>query len=196
MTSISRRMTKREIKTDYFHWLCEIICVDQGEESFWFLAKALHNIPYFWTVPNDDNRGMDGLRLRDEYVDDNPCNGIAGVIFNEPCTMLEMLVGLARRIEETMAEPGKDDQTPKWFWEMMENSTLDLYTDALYSDMNGERDVPKIVMDILDRRYKRDGKGGLFPLKFPKKDQRRVEIWYQMSTYLVENYFIEREILG
>lgn len=194
MGRTSQRMTKNQIKTDYFHWLCEIICIDQGEDTYWFLAKALHDIAYFWTVPNDDNRGMDGLRLRDEYFDENPSND-ATIIFDGPCTMFEVLIGLARRIEETMAEPGKDDQTPKWFWEMMGNCTLDIYSDALYSDLDGSHDIPKIVMTILERRYRRDGKGGLFPLKFPKKDQRKVELWYQMSSYLVENYFVERDIL-
>ena len=28
--------------------------------------------------------------------------------------------------------------------------------------------------------------GGFFPLAFPKEDQTKVEIWYQMSGYLEE----------
>ena len=196
----SRRTTKtpspstiRKIKLDYFHWLCEIICVDQDRDSYWILAKALHNIAYFWSVPNDDNRGMDGLRLRDDYFDENPFND--AVVLDEPCTMLEMLIGLARRIEEIMAEAGTDDQTPKWFWEMMENLGLNRYTDANFSILYGDARVPHTVQIVLERSYKRNGEGGLFPLRRPKKDQRKVEIWYQMSTYLVENYFLETLLL-
>ena len=33
-----------------------------------------------------------------------------------------------------------------------------------------------------------DGFGGLFPLKHAKKDQRKVEIWYQLQNWLMENY--------
>ena len=33
-----------------------------------------------------------------------------------------------------------------------------------------------------------NGTGGLFPLKRPRVNQRRVEVWYQMSEYLMENY--------
>jgi hypothetical protein len=33
-----------------------------------------------------------------------------------------------------------------------------------------------------------NGTGGLFPLKMPKVNQRRVEIWYQMSAFIEENF--------
>lgn len=187
----------KDIKIDYFHWLCEVICVDQGEDSYWFLLNTLHNIPFFWFVPNDDNRGMDGLRLRDEYAIENSI----GVLHKEhpplygPCSVLEMLIGLARRIDEIMAEPGEDDQTPKWFWKMIENLELEKYTDADFTLRLGEERVPFIIDLVLKREYKRNGQGGLFPLKRPKKDQRKVEIWYQMSAYLVENYFLETRFL-
>ena len=46
------------------------------------------------------------------------------------------------------------------------------------------------VNDVLDRviwrTYRWDGHGGLFPLNEPEKDQREVEIWYQLSAYLLE----------
>ena len=41
---------------------------------------------------------------------------------------------------------------------------------------------------MLAREYSDNGHGGLFPLKNPKKDQRKVEIWYQMTEYINENY--------
>ena len=47
----------------------------------------------------------------------------------------------------------------------------------------------------VERRYKRSGEGGLFPLKNAAKDQRKVEIWYQLSSYLLENY-VDNEDFG
>jgi len=44
------------------------------------------------------------------------------------------------------------------------------------------------VKNMLARDYDADGNGGLFPLKNPKKDQRRIEIYYQMNAYVLENY--------
>ena len=49
-------------------------------------------------------------------------------------------------------------------------------------------EVKAAVECLLERRYLEDGDGGLFPLKCPRKDQRRVEIWYQMSAWVIENY--------
>jgi hypothetical protein len=38
------------------------------------------------------------------------------------------------------------------------------------------------------REYFPSGKGGLFPLENPREDQTKVEIWYQMHAYVMENY--------
>jgi hypothetical protein len=50
------------------------------------------------------------------------------------------------------------------------------------------KNVNQILTNLVERTYQKNGKGGLFPLKQPAKDQRRVEIWYQMAAYLNENY--------
>ena len=44
---------------------------------------------------------------------------------------------------------------------------------------------------FLERRYRRDGRGGLFYVKGCKKDLRSIEIWYQMNLYM--SCLIERE---
>ena len=33
-----------------------------------------------------------------------------------------------------------------------------------------------------------DGVGGFFPLKYPKRDQKYLEIWYQLEDFVLENY--------
>jgi len=65
----------------------------------------------------------------------------------------------------------------------MENLDLKKYND--------DRPIPvKKVDDILDRvihrKYKANGEGGFFPLKETNNDQRDVELWYQMSEYVLE----------
>lgn len=78
-----------------------------------------------------------------------------------------------------------------WFWKILENAGLEKYTDEQFDEWK----VYQILDDIVDRRYNRNGFGGLFPLRKPKKDQRKVELWYQMCAYLVENYYTESAIL-
>lgn len=185
-------MKKTERVYDYFHWLCEIININHNEDSYWLLAKALHGKEYYWTVPNDDNRGMDGLHLREKYLDENPCDfEFANLTIEGPCSMLEMLIALAMRADDIMAKPGRRNQTSRWFWEIMDNLGLKKYTDADFVDLYGTLNVNLILEVVLERSYKRNGQGGLFPLKNTKKDQKKVEIWYQMCTYLLENYYAD-----
>ena len=74
---------------------------------------------------------------------------------------------------------------------MLSNAGLDSFSDAVYND-NPDFDIRRIVdikiRRILNREYHPDGDGGLFPLMNPREDQRGVEIWYQMSAYLLEQF--------
>ena len=173
---------------DYFEWLCDIIIVNGEDRTYWFLAKTLLETKYEWFVPNDDNRGMDGLKLREEYGED-----LLWAI-NRPCTMLEMMIGLARRMADLTVELGEPDRTREWFWVLIRNLELEKFTDDDYFDYGGSPRVRFLLEQVLARTYKRSGKGGLFPLRNAKKDQRKVEIWYQMCAYLMENYFVDGQI--
>lgn len=93
------------------------------------------------------------------------------------CSMLEMLIGLSRRLSFEAEGESRD-----WFWTLINNL-------ALRSD-----DKNPILVEVVDatlerviwRTYNPDGSGGLFPLRRAHKNQRKVEIWYQLSAYLLE----------
>jgi hypothetical protein len=70
----------------------------------------------------------------------------------------------------------------------MRNAGLDAFDDGNFDTMD-DSEVMKILDRIIERTYQRNGVGGLFPLKRDKKDQRKVELWYQMNAYLIENYY-------
>lgn len=184
-------MKRKKLSSAYFEWLCDQVCIDVVNLSHWFLAKALHRKEFYWTVPNDDNRAFDGIALRDKFLEEsyNVNYDIDELeLIEGPCTMFEMLIALANRCEYMMAEPQIDD-TVKWFWELLRNVGLDDFSDDSFIDLGGYSAVYSILDRILERSYNSDGTGGLFPLKFPDKDQRKVEIWYQLSAYLIENYY-------
>jgi hypothetical protein len=85
------------IRQDYFQWLCEIVRVNNNNTSYWILLRELHSREFIWTVANDDNRAKDGCDLRDEYIHYKryeDCRCLDG-----PCSVLEMLIALARRID-------------------------------------------------------------------------------------------------
>lgn len=167
----------------YFEWLCEIVDADNPDLPFIGLMKHLYDT-YFDTntaalVPNDDNRIEDGKNLRHIYWEQTG-EFVDGTI----CTMLEMMIALSQRMCDTM---GFEDFVPL-FWEMIDNLGLMSMSDGLYYEPENIDEVDEIVGIFLNRDYCYDGTGGLFPLKDPPDDQRKTEIWYQMSSYLMENY--------
>lgn len=180
---ISRNM---DLQQDYFHWLCEMVHIDQEERSYWLIAKDLHNRIFTPIIERDENRAMDGLELRDQFLE-NEWYSRGGEFENDECTVLEMLVALAQRMDFEMNNADDDyDRTAYWFWEMIDNLGLTDFDDESYIDLDGQTYVDKIIDDFVERNYDYNGAGGIFPLRYCDRDQRNVEIWYQMSAYLYE----------
>lgn len=179
-------------KTRYFTWLLNKVYGRSKvyTQRYSDLLSYLHQMEFRWdrTITTDENRADDGVNLRLLYFNE------VGSLYGEnltredtsrPCSVLEMLIALSCRIEtDIMGEPG-DDHTEKWFWEMIDNLGLSGMTNNMFDPVV----VNNAIGKWLGRSYKASGKGGLFPLKKNYNvDQRRVPIWDQMGTYLVENY--------
>lgn len=145
--------------------------------SHWVLFRQLYSTEFTWSVPNDDNRCADGHDLRYEFLNGNEIEDIDWL--NLGCSTLEMLIALARR-----ASFETDEQVSYWFFKLLENLGLNDCTDA---DPLSHDEIDNILQGVIRRTYQRDGRGGLFPLRYPDSDQRRIEIWYQLSAYLLEH---------
>lgn len=171
----------------YFEWLCDLIHVDQGDRSYRILAKELYSRDFYYFIPHDENRAQDGLDLRDEYLSE--CGLTEHYVDLGDCSVLEMMIGLARRMSFDTIDPyngRQGDLTTYWFWEMVDNIGLMDYSDDCYESYGGDWQVDDILTRLLDRKYRRNGEGGLFPLRLSRGDQRKVELWYQASAYLAE----------
>lgn len=174
------------IDEEYFEWLYKSISTSakNPDRSFWLLCEQLHKKEFLWFVPNDDNRVVDGTDLRSEYMHTHHITNPDPNWVHEGCSMLEMLVALSRRASY-QAEGAHDE----WFWRFLENLGVRHCTDSCY--MDGPDDTWNEVNDALDRinerTYSRNGQGGLFPLKYSRRDQRKIEIWYQLAAYLLED---------
>ncbi len=177
-----------DIAQDYFHWLCEMVHIDQGNTSYWILAKDLHHIDFYSLVAHDENRALDGIELRDEYLSE--INYPKYVDIEGECSVLEMIIALARRMDFETSDPydleESVDRTAFWFWEMLDNLGLTKFSDDAYVELEGQIYVEWIIDLLLERKYEPNGLGGLFPLDYCEEDQREVEIWYQMNAYLNE----------
>lgn len=168
----------------YLDWLYKFVGSAQNRNpsrSYWVLLEVLFTKEFRWFIPNDDNRVVDGQELREEFIDETGAERNE-LWLEEGCSMLEMLIALSRRLEF-------DDETTtafEWFWVLMDNIGLRPFVDDTYSD-EFKVDVEVILDRVIERTYKTNGQGGLFPLKHAREDQREVEIWYQMAAYLSEN---------
>lgn len=171
--------------TTYYEWLVRI--VDDGRAPrYEDLLHHLYETPFEWYIANDDNRLADGMELRYQFLEEEvpfKCNDISNV-GNEFCSMLEVLVALARRMESVMYESDYGDRTATWFWTIIDNLDLEWMDFGNFD----ERFFAEKMDFVLKRRYGRDGKGGLFYTNRRDLDFRNMEIWYQMMHFLCENY--------
>jgi len=172
----------------YFDFLRSIVD-EEDKHEYDKLLSELHRIDFYSLIPNDDNRGEDGKQLRQRFVDEGGPQGLS-LSQNEPCTVLEMLIGLAYRLEFESANSRWEKTPGEWFWILLDNLGLGWCDNMKFVQIKNTDELHLKIGVCLDRHYKSDGNGGLFPLKEPRKDQRRIEIWYQMSAYIMENYGI------
>jgi hypothetical protein len=158
----------------YIAWLEPQTGVDRQRRSYSDLLRFLWRKEFVWLVPNDDNRLRDGLDVRQEFLDEHRGRADFG-----PCSVLEVLVGLSRRLSFSA---GGDP--PGWAWQLLCNLGLDKMSDPV--GRRKEAQVDEILERLIWRTYAPDGQGGFFPLAWPEDDQRKVELWYQMAAYVDE----------
>lgn len=176
--------TPSNVRNLYFEWLC--LKVDVPYE-FTTVMGTLFNREFIWSIANDDNRASDGIGLREEFKEESGPDAYNWEL-NGPCSVLEMMVALACRMDtDIMWDPDLGDRSALWFSTMLCNLRLDEYADD-HLDENSQEEIDQILSVLLNREYAMNGEGGLFPLRKPEHNQRRVEIWYQMHAYIQENY--------
>ena len=174
-----------EIKNEYFEWLYDYVCSGRAHKdvSYRKMFMYLHQIEFIFSIPNDVNRAKDGenLRYRFGMIKDEDMVDEYLYILDGPCSVLEMMVALAVRCEETIMDDTRyGDRTGQWFWCMMSNLGIDRMTDDVFDKPYVEEKINTFLM----REYEPDGKGGLFYIRGCVDDLRDMEIWTQLCWFL------------
>lgn len=171
------------IDVGYFRWLCDLVNVDVNTHSS--LMLQLMNREFVWCMELDESRAKEGLELRAEY----------GIELDTPCSVLEALIGIAKRMDDMLMEDNTSSRISVWFWEMITNLGLAQYSDyrlLIEDDALAYNDDMYYIDSVLDawmnREFDSDGSGSIFPLKNPMHDQRNRTIVYQLNDYILENY--------
>jgi hypothetical protein len=162
------------IENEYFNWLCAKV-LPQGGRQYYGLLRILYRTPFGWVVSGDENREEDGRELRLYFLNETHTHNDRGW-YEEPCSVFEMLLAFAQRAYFQTDRPARE-----WFWEFITNLDLGDFRQV------DQEDIPVIEERLnvfVSRTYEANGYGGLFPMQWPKHDERKVEIWYQFCDYL------------
>lgn len=177
-------MSGNRIRADYFTWMYNMVCT-VTEMTYYDLFGYLNSVEFVPLLSMDANRADDGLGLRYKFGRERGISreDIADAFYGVPCSVLEMMVALANRCEETiMKNPEYGDRTSVWFWTMINTLGLSDMYDGNFQALKASH----IMYIFMNRLYDKDGSGGLFKIDSNTKDMRETEIWYQMYYYLDE----------
>ena len=179
-------MPGRELEERYLDWLYDQVASLKPRHkrlSYWKLFRQLQATIFVSIVPHDENRIADAKELRYEFLADAEDEQGDLDWIRSPCSMLELLVILSR-----VAAFEMDDRVDVWFWHFVEE-VLDF---GQFDDRNfnshSQEEIDSTLNRVIWRQYEPDGHGGLFPLRSSARDQRDVELWYQLNAYLVEQF--------
>ena len=182
----------------YFEWLCSLATGKEGngESSYSLLLRILHDLYFLPILKLDYRQALNGKRLRFTFAstlheDIAEINALTDYLDETlgMCTMLELLISLSEDMTYSLLDSDYETTTDRIFFELLCNLGLDLYKDeVIIEDENAYYDIEKIADSVIERRFGYDGKGGIFPLENPKRDQRETLLQGEMNDYLEENY--------
>lgn len=172
------------MEKSYIDWLLQKIDNPRNQD-YEDLLSILWEQEFYSLVDNDSNRAEDGLSLRKMWERKNHQRLDLG-----PPRVLEVLIYLAIRARDVLYDGDFTITVDALFWEFITNLGLDFYNKYAFKGAETDNEIIETLDRWLNREFQKNGKGGIFPLRNPKKDQRDEELWYQMNYYLMENYSI------
>lgn len=165
----------------YFEWLEHQVTYFCAPSTNHNLLRKLHSLTYVPFIDRDKNRAIDGINIRNEYFGEY---GQDSTIIDTPCSFLEFLIALARRMDYIYGDV-HEDRTRDCFWTLLRNMGVIELDDSVDEEYLNQM-VEEAVDRVINRTFETNGEGSLFPLQNPREDQRNVEVWYQMNQYLAE----------
>lgn len=175
---------------NYLEWLRGLVDGWSPDHDIFF--DVLWGTEFIVEHPDDWNRVDDGLLLRQYFCIEtaHPDLGLVG-----PCSVLELLIGLAKRLNEATYDYEKPNQIAHWFWVMIENLGFQR-AELCNLEVLGTYELNVTLSRFMERKYQKNGsEGGLFPISGKSvtcstvtNGQDVTSLWQQMQNYLMEIY--------
>jgi len=178
-------MTNIDIKKGYFDYLVEKVCDKKHKRVDYIpLLDLLHSIPFTVVIEMDENRVNDGAFLRERYLQSEDLYAYLYEFDDEKVSCLEVLIGIADRLEYEVGNIMEGDHTSDRFWLLLRNLDIEKYTSDNYKPLV----VKEKVRNWMMLKYKKNGVGSIFPVKHSQKNMKSLQICDQMSIYIEENW--------
>ena len=184
-------MFENRLDSIYMEWLLSKVCSRETVCEYSMLFDTLYNtyVNLEHMKELDSNRYEDGRMLRFRF-ESHHGDRISGIFSQDdlrrfedrPCSILEMIIGLAHRMEEQiMGNLRYGDRTGQWFWEMLTNLGVGYMTNSRFNNIEYRR----CVSNFMNYAYDPDGKGCLFRSEHKSlAEMTDLDIWYQMHEHL------------
>lgn len=157
---------------EYFDWLYHKAF---DGYRWWDVMNILHEVRFKWdpSIAHDANRASDGIQLRRDYLFE--CGeGRENYTFDiHEASFFEVYVGLAKKMAHLL-----DKSLPSSMAYILRIGPFGPYMSA--------DEVVSVAEKVMMRDYDSDGVGGLFPLMTATRDQRDVELIYQLNLHVLE----------
>ena len=139
------------------------------------ILEYLLNKEFVSEVERDRNRADWALVIREGYLENmDPDAPVEG-----DCSVLEVLIHLSMEADFQAAGTDLEMGVEGWFWHILNN--IGLNEDSPMSSVRSK------IGKFLNRTYRPNGVGGAFPLRRATEDCRQLELWDQLSAYILEN---------
>lgn len=170
----------------YYNWLLDAVATKQEQSVYSLTFSTLYSTPFISYDEFDDNLVENARGMREEFYRFSKlaCKliDIYGEIDFDTC-ILEIMVYLATRIEDTiMSNSDYGDRTGVWFWYMMESLDIVRYDNLRFD----EPEIDQRLDNFVERRYEKNGFGGLFTVEKRGFDARRTNIWQQAMDFVTD----------
>lgn len=175
----------------YFDWLeSEAFNTKTDRTRYRGVMRALHDIPFYWTVVSDDNRAGDAVTFRQyEFLQfQDGLEDMDQVVLGQWATaapsVLEVLLGIARRWAFFF-----EGEVWVFFWHLFANMGFNRFPGQRLT--GGTKELIRNKCDIwMSRQFNANGYGSPFHIHqtFDRFDMREVDIWGQMNAYSAEHF--------
>lgn len=132
---------------EYHEWLVSFVDDGSGQlyRNYGYLMEALDETPFVYHNHLDRSRVIDGLELRQRYVD--RCGyDISEILSGKECSILEAMVALFDRYsEEVLCIPGENGYISELFYGFLCNFSLLELDDLRFSAEKYEKKIQKFT---------------------------------------------------